>query len=98
ELELAVCVALNGVAHRLPRSAIPHHHRPAAVFAFGNDPFEASVLRGMILDMHRETLVCRIQAWATGDRPTLQRAAELEPEVVVQPASRMLMHDEAVGR
>src|SRR5690606_10078305 len=40
----------------------------------------------MILDVHGQPLVRRVEAGALGDGPALERAVELEPEVIVQAA------------
>src|SRR5207247_7009893 len=55
---------------------------------------EGAVLERMILDVHGEALVGGIEAGTLGHRPALEDAFELEPEVVVQPARRVLLDDE----
>ncbi len=79
------------IADRFPGAAIPQQHRSSAVLPLRNDALELAVLERMILDVHRQALVGRIQAGALRDRPALQDAFELEPEVVVQTRRRMLL-------
>jgi hypothetical protein len=49
----------------------------------------------MVLDMDGEPLLARHQARALGDGPALEHFVELEAEIVVQPARRVLLDDEA---
>src|SRR5450631_3461142 len=94
ELELALCVAGGGVAFRDPRSAIPQQHRSAAVLLRRNDALERSVLDGVIFDVHRQTLVGRVEAGALGHRPAQQYPVELEAKIVVEMAGGVLLNDE----
>ena len=48
----------------------------------------------MILDVHREAPLEGVEARPLGHGPALQRALELEPEIVVQPRRRVLLDDE----
>ena len=80
----------------MPRShsiTVPPPYSP-----FGDDAFEAAVLERMVLDLHREPLVRRIEARPLGHRPALQHAVELQPEVVVQMAGGVLLDDERQAR
>ena len=47
--------------------------------------------------MDGKPLLARHKARATRDRPALQHAVHLQPEVVVKPAGCMLLDDEAVS-
>ena len=94
ELEMSLRVAVVGVAFRNPGSAIPQHHRAAAVLLRRDDAFEGPVLDRMVLDVHRQALVGGVEAWPLGHRPAQQHAVELEAEVVVQMARRVLLDDE----
>src|SRR6516164_6906849 len=49
----------------------------------------------MVLDLHREALVLRIEGWAARHRPGLEDAAELETEIIVQARGVMLLDHEA---
>ena len=51
----------------------------------------------MVLDLDGQALVGRIQGRAAGDRPGLEDAAGLEPQVVVQAGRVMFLDDEAQG-
>jgi hypothetical protein len=46
---------------------------------------EVAIVERMILDLHREPPVVGIERWSLGDRPGLEHAVELKPEVVMQP-------------
>ena len=48
----------------------------------------------MVLGAHGEPLFAHDQAWSPRHRPALERAAELEPQIVVDPARVVLLHDE----
>src|SRR5678815_3067206 len=69
ELELALPVTGLGVADRLPFAAIPQQHGARPVLLRSDHALEVAVLERMVLDVHREALVRRIEAWAFGDRP-----------------------------
>ena len=51
----------------------------------------------MILNLHGEALVGRVERWAFGYGPGLEHAFHFEPEVVVQAGSAVLLHHEAVA-
>src|SRR5262249_26084067 len=91
EIETPLLVATLGIPDRLPASSIPQHDGTAAIFASGNGAFEVAVGERMILDMHGEALVRRIEAWALCDGPALECAFQFQTEVVVQPAGSMLL-------
>src|SRR5206468_279106 len=61
EFEFAGAVVLVRIAERLPFAAIPKHDCAAAVFAFGNDSFERTIIDRMILDVHRQPFDGRIE-------------------------------------
>src|SRR5262249_44524390 len=90
-------IALLRVARGPRGPAGPPEHCPAAVLTLRNRSLETAVLYGVILDLHGETLVRRIEARAFGHRPALERAVELEPEVVVEMARRVLLHHEGAA-
>lgn len=47
--------------------------------------------------MHRQALVRWIQTGAPGDGPTLQHPVKLQPEVIVEPARRVLLDEIALA-
>ena len=98
ELELALARAPRAGRLGLPRAAVPEHDGAAAVLALGDDAFEAAVLERVVLDLHREALVRRVEARPLGHGPALQDAVELQAEVVVQAAGGVLLDDEATSR
>ena len=95
ELEVALLISGDRIADRMPGASIPYHHRARSVLTRRNDAFEAAVFERMVLDVHRQPLVVRVEAWSLGHRPAQQDAVQLEPEVVVQVAGRMFLDDEA---
>ncbi len=96
ENKMALGVAAVRIAVGCPGSAVPDHHRAAAVFAFGDGAFESVVFDGMILDVNGETFVVGVKARAARDRPALHHAVELKAQIVVQPPGRMFLNDVAV--
>lgn len=64
----------------MPRAFIPQHDVAAAILTFRDGAFKAAVFEGMIFDVHGEALVGRIETWAFGDRPAVERAVELKTE------------------
>ena len=72
----------------MPGAIVPDHHGAAAVFAFGNDAFEAAVFERMIFDVHREALDGGIEARSFGHGPREQNAVELEAEIVMEAVAR----------
>src|ERR1700733_14392424 len=79
---------------RLPRPVVPHHHRPAAIFARGNDSLETGVINRMIFHMHRQTLHRRIGRRPFRNRPREQHSMPLQPKIVMQPRRRVFLHPE----
>src|SRR5690606_14739187 len=94
EDQLAVAHALVGIDQRLPGAAVPHDHVAGTVLARGNRALEATVLDRMVLHVHRQSLVRRIEAWPLRHRPTEQDAVVLQSEVVVESAGPVLLDDE----
>src|SRR5262249_24102742 len=77
-----------------PAPGAPHPPRPPAVLALGNGALEAAVFERMILHLHGEALVGGVEARALGHRPALERAVELEPEIVMEMAGCVLLDHE----
>jgi len=71
--------------------SIPQHDGAAAVLALGDGPLERVVLDGVILHLHRQPLDRRIEAGTLGYGPALHDSVELQPQVVVQVAGRVLL-------
>src|SRR5690606_686502 len=82
ELELARRIARRRVALRLPDALIPDDHVSGTVAALGDAALEAGVIQRVIFDVHGQALVARVQARTLGYRPALQRAVQLQTEVV----------------
>src|SRR4029077_13654978 len=98
ELELTPPIPLRGVAHGDPLPAIPQQHVAGAVLARRDRALEAAVVERMVLDVHREALLGRIEARALRHGPALQHAIHLQTKVVVQAAGGVTLDDEAPAR
>ena len=94
ELEVALLQSLGEIADRLPGAVVPDVDVPAAVLALRNVTFEFRVRDRVVFHFHREALVRRIERRSLRHGPAAQRAFPLEPEVPVQAARRVLLHDE----
>jgi hypothetical protein len=92
ELQLAGAKPGFGIAHGRPGAPIPEENRAAPVLSLGDDALEASVLERVILGLHGEALVGRIEARPLRDCPAREDAADLQTEVVVK-ASRIVLLD-----
>jgi hypothetical protein len=98
EVELAPGEAALRVALGLPGAAVPDLDRAGAVLAGRDAALEAPVLERVVLDVHRQALLAHFHGRALRHRPRHEHTAQLEPEVVVQAARGVLLHDEAQGR
>src|SRR5690606_24170368 len=94
EVELALREALVGIGLGHPVAAVPDDDGARAVLALGNHAFERRVLERMILGLHREPALARIEARPLRHGPALQHAVVLEPEVIVEPPRVVLLDDE----
>src|SRR5262249_47235993 len=94
EVELAVGEPAFGIGERQPIASVPDHHRPCAVLGLRNLAFEGRVLEWVILGAYGEAAVLRIVARLLRNRPALQNAAVLEPEVVMESRGVVPLHDE----
>jgi hypothetical protein len=101
ELELALAIALDGIALALlwgPGAAVPEEDGAAAVLPLGDDPLEATVIQRMVLDVDGQALLAGIEARPLGHGPAPQHAFHLQPEVVVQARGVMALHHETMLR
>ena len=78
----------------LVRAPVPDLHSAGAVVSLGDLAFEVRVVERVILDVHREHALARLERDALRHRPRRQGAVELEPEVVVEPAGVVPLDDE----
>src|SRR5262249_60370950 len=62
--------------------------------ALGDIALEIEVFHRVILGADRQPLLADDQAWPAGHRPALERAVKLEPQIVMNPARVVLLHDE----
>ncbi len=96
DLKVAFLQALMriGPGLGLPIAAVPQHHRAAAILAFWDRPLEVAVVERVVLHLHGEPAVMRVDRRAFGHRPGLERPVELQAEVVVQARGVMLLDHE----
>ena len=79
---------------KLVRPPVPDLHRPRAVLARRDLALEARVVERVVLDVHGEPAVTRVEGDALGDGPARQGAVTLETEVVVEPPCVVALDDE----
>ena len=79
----------------VPVAAVPDLHRAAAVLALGDGALEVAVVERMILDLHREPLLARIEGGPARHRPGLEHAVIFETKIVMQPRGGVLLNHEA---
>src|ERR1700677_4949833 len=77
----------------LPVTKIPNHYGAAAILPFWNRPFKASIFDWMIFHLYCQSLVSRKITRSLGNRPAFQHAMPAQPEVIMQPTRRMLLHN-----
>lgn len=97
ELEGALAQVVVDIAHRRPDALVPDDHRTAAIFAFGDHALEVDIVEGMVLRLHRQPLVGRIERRTFRHRPAFQHAVDLKPQIVVVGGRMVFVHDEAVA-
>ena len=94
EGELQITLAQGGVhvRHlRCPGAAVPQHHDAGAV-SLRDHALEGPVGEGVILGLHRQPLVGRVDGWPLGNGPRQQHAVPFEAQVVVQVRGEVLLH------
>ncbi len=94
QLAVADRPARVGGADRLPRPGVPHDDVAAAVLTGRDHALEVEVLDGVVLHVHRQAAHLRVEGRALGHGPAHQHAVDLEPEVVVEAARPVPLHDE----
>jgi hypothetical protein len=78
------------IAFRMPAAAIPDHDRAGAI-TLRYRALELVVVDRMVLDLDREALLGWIKAGPAGYRPALHDPVELEPQIIMETARRMLL-------
>ena len=73
---------------------VPDDHGSGAVVPTGDVALERAIVERVVLDVHGETLDLRVVGRALGHGPRRHHAVDLEPEVVVEAAGMVLLHDE----
>ena len=96
EVQMAAIDVLRALARdRRPGTAVPQHHRAAAIFTLGDRALEIGIGKRMILGAHREPLVGGIGARPFRHRPALEHTVGLEAEVIMKARRVVLLDDEA---
>ena len=88
--EAAVVLLLD----ELVGAAVPDLDRAGAVVALRDLARERRVVERVILDVHRERALARLEGDALRHRPRGERAVPLEPEVVVEAPRVVALDDE----
>src|ERR1700684_1126628 len=83
---------------RLKGPAVPNHHCAAAVLTLGNCSLKIDIRKRMVLDLNCQMFLSLGKRKAFRHRRRLQRAVQLQSEIIVQSAGIMLLNDEAMAR
>src|SRR5918996_160909 len=91
---------LERLAHRLVAqvlvgAAVPDDHRAGAVLALWDDALEVAPGERVVVDLHGQARVARVRRRPLRDRPGLERAVHLEPEVPMHAGCGVLLDHEA---
>ena len=78
----------------LVRAVVPDLDRAGPVLAGRNLARKCRVLERVVLDVHGEMALARLERHALGHGPARERAVALEAEVVVEPPRVVALHDE----
>src|SRR6185437_2356653 len=81
------------IVFRAPASAVPHHHRAAAIFTLRDNALKFVVRDRMIFDLNGESLLAWHQAWAARHCPALHDAVKFQPKIVMQAPRSMFLND-----
>ena len=97
EFDLAAFQRLGrGRLLQLVGAPVPDHHRPAAVFPFGDGALEVVVADRMVFDVGRQAALGGIEGRPFGNRPADQHPLHLQAEVVVESGGPVFLHHEPV--
>ena len=88
--EAAVLLLLD----QLVGAAVPDLDRAGAVLPGRDLALEVRVVERVVLDVHGQVPLARLERHALGHGPAREHTVALEPEVVVQPAGGVALHDE----
>ena len=98
EEELPFLEALTPVLERHPLAAVPDNDAARPVVALWDDPLEVAVLERVVLDFHCQPLVVHVVRRTLGYRPRSQNAVHLQPQIEMEIAGSVLVHDEKISR
>ena len=79
---------------RCPVAAVPDHDGATAVLTLRNGSLEVAISKRVILDLHGQPAVLRIQRRTFGNRPRTECPVIFEAQVEVQMTGGMLLDDE----
>src|SRR5205085_11164665 len=86
--------AVSLLLDELVGARVPDLDAAGSVLAFRDLAFERRVLERVVLDMHGQPLVARLERDAFRHRPARKRSVALEAEVVVEPPRVVALDDE----
>src|SRR4030095_1702647 len=98
EVELARSEATPRISDRVPEAAAPAAAAPPAILALRNHALEPRVVERVVLGLGGHPPLACHQARPFRNRPALQHAIELEPEIPVHAARGVLLHHELERR
>jgi hypothetical protein len=84
EPDFAVAHPVHWVAQRLPGAAVPDLRGSRAILPLRDGALEIRIADRMILDMHRDAPVMRVERRAFPHRPAPEHAAMFQPDVPMQ--------------
>ena len=94
EEQLAALQALLHVFHRDPAAQVPDDHGARPVVPFGDDALEVGVLHRVVLHLHRQALLGRVEGGAARNRPGEQHPPPLQAQIEVELAGGVLLDRE----
>src|SRR5690606_11613652 len=95
EVQMAFGIALMRIPDGSPTPPVPKDDRTAAVLALGDRALEVAILERMVFGVDGKPLFAGNETWSLGHRPALEDTVEFQPEVIVKPPRRVLLHHEA---
>ena len=97
EQQFSLLESCPPILERHPFAAVPDDDAAGAVVSLRNISLEVAVLERMVLDLHGQPLVAGVVRGSLGNRPRAQDAVHLQPQVEMEVAGRVLVHDEQVA-
>ena len=93
EFERALLQPLFRVLTRLPFALVPEHDG-AGPIAIRYNAFKVAIIQWVVFRAHGQALVSGVEARPLGHGPAFKHAVELQPEIIVETARIMFLHNE----